>query len=54
MTCSLEFDSKGNKVRDVTVTYVVDKTRPELPDVFRGWWEDWGEDSDYDLMGEEQ
>lgn len=46
-TCSLEFDSLGNKVRDVTITYVTSKPAPS--DIFRGWWEDWGEDDDYDL-----
>ncbi len=51
-TCTLEFDGKGNKVRDVTVAYVVEKPKPRPSDVFRGWWEDWGEDSEYDLEGE--
>ena len=23
--------------------------RYEHKDIFRGWWEDWGEDDDYDL-----
>jgi hypothetical protein len=39
----------GNKVRDVTVTYVFDKLKPKLPNFLSGWWEDWGEDSEYDL-----